>query len=375
MRRHTPLLLYLGALVWWTLFCAYHTFHIGRMPLPRSQAVALGLTFALGLSLAAAWVALGLRLAARLLARTAGGLFRGASSSEPGKTTDEPLHPLDRRWIRVCLLTLLVLAVGLYLYGRYVEPRSLVVRELSLGRPASRAVSGSRARPALQGRPPAERAVRIAVISDLHMDGRPWTELAATVNRTRPDLILMLGDTLNRRRALPALHQTLRAMRAPGGKFAVQGNWEAWYWHDLPLLEGTGFRWLRGAMTLHLHGVRVHLVGLPYRDGDHGRRAERLLSRLPRPGWRVFLYHTPDMALDVPSADLYLAGHTHGGQISLPFFGALVTLSRYGKRFERGAKRVGRTLVYTNPGIGVEPMIPLRIGVRPEVTLVKLGQP
>jgi predicted MPP superfamily phosphohydrolase len=88
----------------------------------------------------------------------------------------------------------------------------------------------------------------------------------------------------------------------------------------------------------------------------------------------VLLYHTPDLAPQVPSADLYLAGHTHGGQISLPFFGALVTLSRHGKRFERGRVQVGRTVVYTNPGIGVEPAIPLRLGVPPEVTLVRLGE-
>ena len=60
---------------------------------------------------------------------------------------------------------------------------------------------------------------------------------------------------------------------------------------------------------------------------------------------------------------------------SIPFFGALVTLSRYGKRFERGLYRVGDTHLYVNPGIGVEPMVPLRIGVRPEVTLFVLGGP
>jgi len=338
--RHLPLLLYLVALLAWLVYCAVHTFFIGRMPLPRGQAVALGAVIALALSLIGTWGLMGLRGLRRLF---------GAAP--------DPLW-LDRPWARIGLLALLGLTAALVIYGRYVEPRWLVVRELALGGPA-------------------QRPVRIAVISDLHISGdrAPWTGLAAAVNATNPDLILMLGDTLNRASALPVLHRALAAMRAREGKYAIRGNWEAWYWHDLPLLQGTGFRWLDGRpVTRQIHGIHVHLCGLSYRDGDHDGRGEAMLTRLP-PGWRLFLYHTPDMAPDVPSADLYLAGHTHGGQISFPFYGALVTLSRHGKRFERGRVQLGRTTVYVNPGIGVEPMIPLRIGVRPEITLVTLGRP
>jgi predicted MPP superfamily phosphohydrolase len=338
--RWIPRLLLLGFGVAWVAFCGYHPPRIGRMLMPSSQAMALGICFVVGIGLAAAWVCLGLRTIGRLLGRTL----------EPSL--------LDRRWVRVTLILSLLLSVTGYLYGRYVEPRRIVVREVALGTEDTGAPSA-----------------RLAVISDLHIDGDrpPWTNLAAAVNRTKPDLILLLGDTLNRPGSLPVLHRTLRAMKARHGKFAVAGNWEAWYWIDLPLLRGTGFRWLRGKpATRTIRGVTVHLVGLPYRDADHGRRPERLLSRLPTPGWRVFVYHTPDLAPEVPSAHLYLAGHTHGGQVSLPLFGALVTLSRHGKRFERGLQWVGSTAVYTNPGIGVEPMVPLRIGVPPEVTVVSL---
>jgi hypothetical protein len=327
----------------WLLYCGLHTFHIGRMPLPRSQALAIGVSFAVFVSLAAAWVMLGLRVLGKRL----------GWSQEP--------NLLDRTWVRVALLALLVLAAAAYLYGRYVEPRRLVVRDLALGQVEA-------------------DSVRIAVISDLHIseDRPPWTKLAAKVNGTRPDMILLLGDTLNREAALPVLQRALKQMKAPEGKFAIRGNWEAWYWSHLPLLDGTGFRWLdekAPTVTRNIRGVTVHLVGLPYRDDRPRGDAEALLSRLPDDdGWRLFLYHTPDLATRVPSADLYLAGHTHGGQIALPLFGALVTLSRHGKRFERGRTQVGSTVVYVNPGIGVEPIIPLRLGVPPEVTLVRLGR-
>jgi predicted MPP superfamily phosphohydrolase len=169
-------------------------------------------------------------------------------------------------------------------------------------------------------------------------------------------------------------------MRARYGKYAVRGNWEAWYWKHLPVLKGTGFTWLHGRrVTRTIRGTTVHLTGLDYADRlDRGKlaRAVRLLEQARPPGWRLFLYHTPDLVEQVPSAQLYLAGHTHGGQISVPLFGALVTLSRYGKRYERGLTELGwRRWIYVNPGVGVEPMVPLRIGVRPEVTLFELGQP
>ena len=69
--------------------------------------------------------------------------------------------------------------------------------------------------------------------------------------------------------------------------------------------------------------------------------------------------------------NLYLCGHTHGGQVALPFYGALVTLSRQGKKFEAGKYTIGKTLLYVNRGIGLEawPAPPVRFLVRPEIAV------
>jgi predicted MPP superfamily phosphohydrolase len=339
--RLLPLLLWLGVSAAFVLWAVGRTFYVGRMVLPKAQAAAAAIAIVVLGTLLVCWLWLGYRA----LGRT-GGWIRA-----------EPAW-IERPALRYPLLVLLGLAPLVFVYGRYIEPRWVVVREVPLGEVRE------------------QQPVRIAVIGDLHIDGRrrPWVGLERTVNAARPDLILLLGDTLNRSTALPVLRKMLRGMRAPHGKLAVQGNWEAWYWGDLPLLEGTGFRWLHDRRTsIAIKGQTLHLVGLPYRDDATGAAAERLLSGIRAPGWRILLYHTPDLVEEVPSADLYLAGHTHGGQIALPLYGALVTLSRHGKRYERGLRRNGNTLVYVNPGIGVEPMIPLRIGVRPEVTLLTLG--
>ncbi len=361
MLRLVPWLIYLAAAAGFILWSVSRTFHVGQMVLPRGEAAAIALAIVVVVSLVLAWGWLLFWNAGRWLSPS----LRDARSW------------VDRPLVRWSLLGSLLAGALLFSYGRWIEPRWVAVRTLRLG----------------QALPAGERPLRLAVISDLHAERwrRPWQGLAEAVNATAPDVILFLGDTLNRADALPHARRALAAMHAPH-KLAVRGNWDVWYWSGLPLLEGTGFEWVDDRrVTLELRGQRLHLIGLRYRDergpaligrsldvpgtgGSSGALGERLLAGA-RSGWRVLLHHTPDLIHEVPSADLYLAGHTHGGQIELPLYGPLVTLSRHGRRYARGLHQVGATRLYTHPGIGVEPIIPLRLGVRPEVTVFELGRP
>jgi predicted MPP superfamily phosphohydrolase len=71
------------------------------------------------------------------------------------------------------------------------------------------------------------------------------------------------------------------------------------------------------------------------------------------------------------NVDLYLCGHTHGGQVALPLYGALVTLSKFGKKYESGMYTVGDTILYVNRGIGMEGGLTpkVRFLARPEITV------
>ena len=90
----------------------------------------------------------------------------------------------------------------------------------------------------------------------------------------------------------------------------------------------------------------------------------------------MFLYHYPDEidAVLTHGIDFYCAGHTHGGQVSLPWYGALITLSRFDKQYESGRYRKGDTTLYVNRGIGMEggdaPRV--RFCARPEVTVLEV---
>ena len=77
------------------------------------------------------------------------------------------------------------------------------------------------------------------------------------------------------------------------------------------------------------------------------------------------------------NVDLYLCGHTHGGQIAMPFYGALITMSKFGKKYEAGMYTVGDTILYVNRGIGMDggPAPRVRFLARPEITVFEIHPP
>jgi predicted MPP superfamily phosphohydrolase len=104
-----------------------------------------------------------------------------------------------------------------------------------------------------------------------------------------------------------------------------------------------------------------------------------LMQTVPAGAYSVLLYHTPDL-IDTASAlgvNLYLAGHTHGGQIRLPFYGALITFSAYGRRYQMGRYTLGPTTLYVSRGLGMEGLgLPrVRILCPPEVDVISLASP
>jgi predicted MPP superfamily phosphohydrolase len=148
----------------------------------------------------------------------------------------------------------------------------------------------------------------------------------------------------------------------------------AWYWSDLDLFGSTGAHELKGeAVKVDVRGTPLWIAGVPV-EGES--RIGVVLNSIPSGEFSVFLHHYPDEIEEVArgNVDLYCAGHIRGGQIALPFYGALVTLSKYGKRFEAGLYHVGETRLYVNRGIGMEGgEIPrVRFCARPEVTVIEI---
>ncbi len=238
-------------------------------------------------------------------------------------------------------LALLALEVDAF----YIEPFSLQTSHLSIVAPGL------------------SRSLRLVQLSDLHIERltRREEEVLARMEALRPDLIVLTGDYLNLDNLRDPLAQSqarefLARLHAPLGVYAVSGNVDSPETMRL-LFEGLEIVVLDDR-TEHLPAVgEFYLVGVRNWERERDATAlKRLMGTLPSEAFTLLLYHTPDLvetAAEV-GVDLYLAGHTHGGQVRLPFYGALVTFSAYGKRYEAGLYRIGSTTLYVSRGIGME---------------------
>jgi predicted MPP superfamily phosphohydrolase len=124
-------------------------------------------------------------------------------------------------------------------------------------------------------------------------------------------------------------------------------------------------------------GEHFKLVGLEYNTWYEDEDIlQGLITHLNPDDYTLLLYHSPDLAYIARDLgiDLYLTGHTHGGQFRLPFFGALTTGSRYHKAFEMGLYHLDNTTLYVSRGLGMAGGIAPRIRFLdpPEVVVIDL---
>lgn len=257
-----------------------------------------------------------------------------------------------------------VAAAGLLciLYGRLIEPTWIEVTTHELRSAKLRPESGR---------------IRIVQLSDLHSEGSPLNEerVPALVADLQPDLIVLTGDYVNGTAGLPVFEKMVRQLKAPAGIFLVQGNYD-WGLRELhELTRSLPVSWLsRESREVEVRGTRLRLIGLDV--GNEPAFRAMTATAAGKGDLTVLLFHYSDLAYEAEAAgvDLYLSGHTHGGQVRLPFYGALVTLARFGKRFESGLYRLGATTLYVSRGLGVEGGLApkVRFLCRPEIVVFDL---
>ena len=123
---------------------------------------------------------------------------------------------------------------------------------------------------------------------------------------------------------------------------------------------------------LELDGLPVELLGL---DDAHIRAQDyRVGTRRAEERFGIAVMHSPDSAPEAAAFGypFMVAGHTHGGQVCLPWFGALVTNCSMPRRIVKGLARIGTSVLHTSPGLGTSKYAPFRFACRPEATLLEL---
>ena len=237
----------------------------------------------------------------------------------------------------------------------------------------------------IAGWPRTTRPIRIAFLSDLHAGSHAndvvrLRGIIEEVAKYEPDLALHGGDFVNMqpfgggRLAPNTIASVLSHLKAPLGNFAVLGNHDHCYGADevTKALTVHGIRVLDDAADrISFEGHIIDLIGLPdaHDLSEAGRRLIGGLTKRPT----IVLAHDPHyFAYLPPGPHLMLAGHTHGGQISLPLVGVLRNASWAPLRWTYGLIEEGGRLLYVTSGLGTS-ALPVRIGVPPEYVIVEIA--
>jgi len=264
-----------------------------------------------------------------------------------------------------------LLAAGGLGYGTLLEPRSYKIETIQLE---------------LKRLPRIFSGLRVAQISDIHMGG--WMNLerfqrvADLIVAQNPDILLITGDFLLGYHFTDAAWQALKDLAdvlAPLAKsipsFAVLGN------HDHSMNPDAVRQLLRSCditdltntvVTLTRKGQHLHLCGVD--DVWRGDvRLENVTAQLNDDSAAILLAHEPDYANTSAATgkfDLQISGHTHGGQVVIPFYGPPM-LPYLGQKYPSGLYKVGNMLQYTNRGVGMH-YLSVRFNCPPEITIFVL---
>lgn len=273
-------------------------------------------------------------------------------------------------------------------YAYFVEPRRLVVRHEELS---------------IAGWDPAFDGFRIAMIGDIHggsngADAAKLRKVVEEVNAERVDLVVLLGDYVSQERSSKPISERglrmpvaemaddLSGMQARFGVIAVLGNHDGWFGDQkvVPDLQRVGYRVLQNEVfTVEQNGKALRFLGLidHMKAGDwkvYSDKAKAAAAPTEGSGDLVVLEHSPDI-LPLVTGDLkisddlklFLAAHTHGGQVWLPILGRPVIPSSYGQKYAYGHVYDRGVDMWVTSGVGTS-ILPLRFMVPPEVIVLTL---
>jgi predicted MPP superfamily phosphohydrolase len=227
--------------------------------------------------------------------------------------------------------------------------------------------------------PPEFEGYRIAQLSDLHVGSfdpkSRALEWVALSNSLAPDLAVVTGDLVTSGSGFYRdVAEALAELRAKDGTFVSMGNHDQSHNDELTrLIAERGPTVLRNAAHTVKRGNAELIVG-----GLDGRIAStadvtRVIGTFPRGAPLVLLSHYP-WAFEAAAAagvDVVLTGHTHGGQLGIPFFSQRYNLARLTRQRSRGLVLSGKTTMYVNAGLGTTGP-PMRLAVPPEIALITL---
>lgn len=251
----------------------------------------------------------------------------------------------------------IALLFGIFAYAHWIEPQWIEVTHHSV-----------------TGDVGLNRPIKIAHLSDLHIRsmGHRESKILSIIERERPDAILITGDSIAENSNYEAVSEFLIGLHAPLGVWMVKGNWEHWRptYQEERFYKSARVRFLLNSSE-SLAG-RVWLIGV---DDEYAGTPEmtRAIQGVPRDAFKIGLFHSPAFFEQASeSFNLVLAGHTHGGQVRLPFMPPL-WLPHGSGSFVEGWYKKGTALMYVSRGLG-NSIFDIRLFCRPELAMIHIGR-
>jgi uncharacterized protein len=268
------------------------------------------------------------------------------------------------------ILVAIAILFSVSVYARGIEPRWLAIKTID--------VTIAKLAPAFEG-------YKIVQLTDIHarsgvMDRQMLETIARLATEQQPDLIALTGDYITKKPdgTEEMLSNAFRQLQAKDGVVAIMGNHERGYGEDMTPVEraihaGNAKILNNAVYSIDRQGSKLNIAGV---DDVLFSWADlpKTIAQLPKTGTNILLAHEPDFA-DTASAQkhrfsLQLSGHSHGGQIVIPFFPRI--RPPLAKKYVNGLYQIGEMQLYVSPGVGTTGPPQSRFNCRPEISVIVL---
>ena len=257
------------------------------------------------------------------------------------------------------LIILIVLGFLAGIYSFFIEPRMLRVKNYTISDEQL-------------------RGLRIVFATDFHL--KPYQEkrlekIIDLINEQNADLVLSAGDYVSGHKlksTLPVekIAKGMARIKSKYGFYTALGNHDSWIGEGsiTSALEKYSVRVLKNeSAAVNINGKNIYIAGVE--DLQTGTpNIEKALENVDGPV--ILLSHTPDLFIMTPdSVNITLAGHTHGGQVRLPFIGGIIIPSKFGNRYSMGYVEENNKKIFVSKGIGTS-MLNIRFNCIPEIAVI-----
>jgi predicted MPP superfamily phosphohydrolase len=264
----------------------------------------------------------------------------------------------------IIVIPILIILLGIWSF--FVESKEIKIEKISIN---------------IKNLPPAFEGIEIVHLSDFHSKnfGQKEKEVLENLRQLNPDFIFITGDfvdwTTKDLKSCQGFWQELSENHL-GKVFGVLGNHD----HRHPkrktlknLLKESGIEILANeAKKVEKNGDFIHLIGIddPHEGYDDIKKA---MAEIDNDNLKILIAHSPEIFKKIKGKDidLVLVGHTHGGQINIPFLTDFLLPLKYDRKYKSGLFKENSTYLYVNRGIGTT-FISLRFNSFPEITLITL---